>query len=200
MTSAFLLTSLLIVVSPGTGVVYTLAMSLSQGMRAGILATIGCALGVVPHLVLAISGAALFLQGHPQALTLLKYAGGVWLLYLAWQLYRDESAIQVAGSGQTPQGARIVWSGILMNLLNPKLTLFFFAFLPQFVTDENQAFRQMTLLGMAFILMTFLVFLLYGLFAAALREQLFSRPLLLSGFRRVTALVLGLLSVKLALF
>lgn len=200
MTAAFFLTSLLIVMAPGSGVVYTLTISLSQGLRAGVLAVCGCTLGAVPHLVAAVSGVALFIHGHPQALQLMKYAGGAWLLYLAWQLWRANGAMLVPDAQPASGGVRIMLSGVLINLLNPKLTLFFFAFLPQFVTDGAHAVDQMALLGLIFIVMTFVVFLLYGLFAAALRDRVITRPGFMLWFYRCAAGAFFLLSMRLIVF
>ncbi|WP_058914288.1 LysE family translocator [Entomohabitans teleogrylli] len=198
MTLSFFITSLFIVLLPGVGVMYTLAMSVSAGLRAGILATVGCTLGTLPHLLAAVSGAALFLEDNPRFLVVMQYAGGVWLLYMAWQLWRDSSQLEFRDK-ENATGRQIIVLAILMNALNPKLTLFFFAFLPQFVAGERHVVAQMTMLGLVFVLMTFVVFLLYALFALALRQALSSRPAWYIWFRKGVAVLFVPIAVSMML-
>jgi threonine/homoserine/homoserine lactone efflux protein len=200
-STAFLVTSMLVIVTPGTGAVYTLSAGLSRGRRAGLIAALGCTLGIIPHLVAALLGAAALLRSSPLAFSVVKYLGIAYLLYLAWATLRDRSAIVVRTDDEAPRpAARVVVSAIAVNLLNPKLVMFFVAFLPQFV-DENAsgALAQMAVLGAVFMALTFVVFAAYGAFAAAVRERLIARPRALTWLRRVFAAAFVGLGLRLAL-
>jgi len=181
----FLLTTLVIVATPGTGVLYTLAAGLSRGARASAIAAVGCTLGIVPHMLAAITGLAAFLHTSALAFQVLKYLGAVYLLYMAWSTLRDKSALSVDEATAPRSATQVIVSGILINILNPKLTIFFFAFLPQFVsTNEPDAFPRMVELSAVFMLLTFVVFLIYGVCAAAVRNQVISRPRVVTWMRR----------------
>jgi len=201
MSAEFLLTTLVVVATPGTGVLYTLAAGLSRGARASIVAAVGCTLGIVPHVVAAITGLAALLHASALAFRALKYLGALYLLYLAWVTWRDKGALRVDEEDSSPQSAmRVILSGILVNLLNPKLTIFFFAFLPQFVRmDESSATVRMVGLSAVFMLVTLVVFVVYGVFAASVRNQVVSRPRVTSWMRRVFAGSFVALSARLAL-
>src|SRR3954447_11031900 len=133
MSWTFLITSLVIVATPGTGALYTLSAGLSRGPRASILAALACTLGIVPHLVAAITGLAAVLHASGVAFAVVKYLGVVYLLYLAWSTWRDTGALRVEHDAPRRSARQVIVSGVTVNLLNPKLTVFFFAFLPQFV-------------------------------------------------------------------
>ena len=198
MSAEFLLTSLVIVATPGTGVLFTLAAGLARGSRAAVVAAFACTLGCVPHMVAAITGVAALLHTSAVAFQTLKYAGVAYLLYMAWSTLREKGALTVEESG-APQSARAVLvSGVLVNLLNPKLTIFFFAFLPQFVSTDG-GFVSMVQLSLVFMLMTFVVFAVYGLFAAAVRQHVVSRPRVMDWMRRTFAASFVALGARLAL-
>jgi threonine/homoserine/homoserine lactone efflux protein len=184
MSAEFLLTTLVVVATPGTGVLYTLAAGLARGARASVVAAFGCTLGVVPHMLAAITGLAALLHTSALAFQVLKYLGVVYLLYMAWSTIRDKSALTVEERAPLP-AIKVIVSGVLINLLNPKLTLFFFAFLPQFVsTSEPHASLRMLGLSAVFMVVTFAVFAVYGVFAAAVRSHIISRPRVLTWMRR----------------
>lgn len=167
----FLITSLVVVLIPGTGVVFTIGMAMAHGRRAGLIASVGCTLGIVPHLLAAVLGLSALLNASAVAFQTLKYAGVAYLLYMAVQMWREASPLDVAASAN-PVGtpARIVWRGVLLNLLNPKLTAFFFAFLPQFVPADASSPLAVTLaLAGVFMAMTLAVFVAYAWGAAAAR-------------------------------
>ncbi|MBQ0877432.1 LysE family translocator [Streptomyces rochei] len=201
MSIAFLLTTLVVVATPGTGVVYTLAAALSRGRRASVVAALGCALGIVPHLLATVTGVAAVLHASATAFQVLKYAGVAYLLYMAWATLRDKEALVVARetpAGTVPAG-RVILRGVLINILNPKLTLFFFAFLPQFVDPaEAGALPRMLLLGGVFMLVTFVVFAGYGVLAASVRSHVISRPRVMAWLRRGFAGSFVALGAKLA--
>jgi threonine/homoserine/homoserine lactone efflux protein len=200
MTWAFLITSLIVIVSPGTGVLYTLAAGLSRGSRASIIAAFGCTLGIVPHMAAAITGLAALLHTSALAFQSFKYLGVAYLLYLAWQTLKERGALRIE-QDVTPRSAlQVTTTAILINILNPKLSIFFFAFLPQFVTGkEAHPLVHMAALSAVFMALTFVVFVGYGLFAAAVRDHVISRPRVLAWMRRSFAAAFVALGVKLAL-
>jgi len=198
-STEFWLTTLVVVATPGTGVLYTLAAGLARGARASVVAAFGCTLGVVPHMVAAITGLAALLHTSAMAFQVLKYLGVAYLVYMAWSTIRDKSALAVEEAPSVP-ARQVIVSGVLLNLLNPKLTLFFFAFLPQFVsTGEAHASLQMLGLSAVFMLVTFAVFAVYGVFAAAVRSHVISRPAVVTWMRRVFGAAFLALAGRLAL-
>ncbi|MFI7635512.1 LysE family translocator [Nonomuraea sp. NPDC049400] len=200
MSIEFLLTSLVIVVTPGTGVLYTLAAGLSRGGRASVVAAFGCTLGIVPHMAAAVTGLAALLHASAVAFQVLKYAGVAYLLYMAWSTLRERGALSVDQESTPRPTAKVIADGVLINILNPKLSIFFFAFLPQFVsTGEPAALARMLELSGVFMLLTFVVFTGYGLFAAAVRNHVISRPKVLTWMRRGFGAAFAALGVKLAL-
>jgi threonine/homoserine/homoserine lactone efflux protein len=200
MTIEFLLTSLIVIVSPGTGVLYTLAAGLSRGARASIVAAFGCTLGIVPHMAAAILGVAAILHASALAFQSFKWIGVAYLLYMAWNALKEHGALRVEPDLAPRSAAKVTIEAVLINILNPKLSIFFFAFLPQFVTGgEPHPLMHMVLLGAVFMALTFIVFVGYGLFAAAIRNRVISRPLVLTWMRRTFAAAFVALGVKLAL-
>jgi threonine/homoserine/homoserine lactone efflux protein len=199
MSVEFLLTSLIVVATPGTGVIYTLAAGLTRGARTSIVAAAGCTLGIVPHMAAAITGVAALLHTSAVAFGVLKYAGVAYLLYMAWSTLRDKGALAVGQEGAPSSPSKTITTGILINILNPKLTTFFFAFLPQFVSsDDPRGVLRMLQLSAVFMLLTFVIFSLYGVFAAAMRERVVSRPRVMAWMRRVFAGSFVALGLKLA--
>jgi threonine/homoserine/homoserine lactone efflux protein len=199
MSIDFLITSLIIVASPGTGVLYTLAAGLSRGSRASVVAAIGCTLGIVPHMAAAIMGLAALLHTSALAFQTLKYLGVAYLLYMAWNALRERGALSVQKEVSAKSDLQVIVSAILVNILNPKLSIFFFAFLPQFVsTNEAHPLSRMLELSGVFMLMTLVVFVVYGLFAASVRNQIISRPRVLTWMRRSFAAAFAALGAKLA--
>jgi len=200
MSLSFLLTSLIVIVSPGTGVLYTLAAALSRGSRASIAAAFGCTLGIVPHIAAAMLGLAAVLHTSALAFAALKWLGVVYLLYMAWQALREHGALKVDGRLDARSTRRVVITGVLINILNPKLSIFFLAFLPQFIAaDEGDSVARMLELSAAFMAMTFAVFVVYGLFAAAVRDRIVTRPKAMTWLRRAFAGGFAALGARLAL-
>jgi threonine/homoserine/homoserine lactone efflux protein len=200
MSFEFLLVTLLVVASPGTGALYTLAAGLGQGARASVLAAFACTLGIVPHLVAALCGLAALLHASALAYESVKYAGVAYLLFMAWQTLKADGPLRIAAAGSRRGPLRVISDGILLNLLNPKLSVFFVAFLPQFIAaNEAQPLRRMLELSGVFMAMTFIVFALYGLFAAAARDRLIERPAAMAWLRRSFAAAFVALGAKLAL-
>jgi threonine/homoserine/homoserine lactone efflux protein len=199
-STGFFVTSLIVVVSPGTGVLYTMAAGLSRGRRASIVAAFGCTLGIVPHMAAAIMGLAALLYTSAIAFETLKYVGVAYLLYLAWRTLREHGALRVDADARSRSARQVIVSAIAVNVLNPKLSIFFVAFLPQFVTaDEPHRIAHMLELSAVFMLLTFAVFVVYGLFAAWIRRRVISRPRVLTWMRRSFAAAFIALGAKLAL-
>ncbi len=200
MSIDFLLTSLIVVVSPGTGVLFTLAAGLSRGARASVVAAFGCTLGIVPHMAAAITGLAALLHTSALAFQVLKYLGVAYLLYMAWNTLREQGALRVEKEIGPRSATQVIIAAILINLLNPKLSIFFFAFLPLFVSpNELHPLSRMLELSAVFMLLTFAVFVGYGLFAASIRNHVISRPRVLTWMRRTFAGAFVALGAKLAL-
>ncbi|WP_024803477.1 LysE family translocator [Nocardia sp. BMG51109] len=199
MSLQFWLTSLIVVLTPGTGVVYTMATGITHGFRPSIVAALGCTLGIVPHMLASITGLAALLNASSTAFAVLRYAGVAYLLYMAVRMLRDRSALTMDEETAPRSASKTITSGILLNLLNPKLTLFFFAFLPQFVSaEEPHAFLRMLALSGVFMLLTFVVFVAYGKFAALVRRRVIDRPRILTGIRRTFAAGFVALATSLA--
>lgn len=196
----FLLTALVVVLIPGTGVVYTLSVALFLGFRAGVWAALGCTLGILPHLLASILGLTTVMHLSAEAFHLLKYAGAAYLLYLAWKLWRDTGAPGIHQAARETRAADIVVKAVLLNLLNPKLTLFFLAFLPQFIlVHATSPLTDLLTLSGIFMTLTFAVFVLYGLLASGLRGRALGSPCFLAAMRQGFAGVFAVLGIRLAL-
>jgi threonine/homoserine/homoserine lactone efflux protein len=196
----FLITSLIVVASPGTGVLYTLAAGLSRGSRASVVAAFGCTLGIVPHMAAAVMGLAALLHTSALAFHTLKYLGVAYLLFMASSALKEHGALRVEQEVGARSAVQVITSAVLINILNPKLSIFFFAFLPQFVSaTESQPLSRMLELSAVFMGLTFVVFVGYGLFAAAIRNHVVSRPRVLTWMRRTFAAAFVALGAKLAL-
>ena len=205
MSLEFLLTSLVVVLLPGTGVLYTLAIGLGRGFKASIAAAFGCTLGIVPAALASIVGLAALLHTSALAFQLIKYLGVIYLLYMAWKILHDKGLMEVP-ENDTPENkgkadlVRVATNGTLLNILNPKLSLFFLAFLPQFVSpDTLHPTAALVGLALVFMAMTFVVFVVYGAFAAYARDYVIQRPSVMRWIKRSFAGVFGFLGVKLAL-
>jgi threonine/homoserine/homoserine lactone efflux protein len=200
MTLEFVLTSLAIAASPGTGAIYTVAAGLSGGPRASLVAALGCTFGIVPHMVAAISGLAALMYTSAVAFHMLKYVGVVYLLYMAWTMFRDRGMLNLTDESSGKSVGQVIVSAILINLLNPKLSIFFFAFLPQFVRHDDVApMRSMLALSLVFMAMTFITFAAYGAFAATVRQHVISNVSVQGWMRRGFAASFAGLAAQLAL-
>ena len=200
MSIDFLITSLIVVISPGIGVLFTLAAGLSRGWRASIIAAFGCTLGIVPHMLAAGMGLAALMHTSALAFQILKYLGVAYLIYMAWSTLNEQGALKVETELGARSATQVITSAILVNLLNPKLSIFFLAFLPQFVqANEPQPLAHMLGLSAIFMLLTFVVCVGYGVFAASVRKHVIARPRVLTWMRRTFAGGFAALGAKLAL-
>jgi threonine/homoserine/homoserine lactone efflux protein len=198
-STAFLLTSLVIVAMPGTGALITLSAGVSRGARAGVVAAFGCTLGIIPHLVAAVTGTAALLRASGVAFDVLRVVGVAYLLFMAVATWRDNSTLIVDGDEPGRRPARVIGSAMLANLLNPKLTVFFFAFLPQFVPPgAPHELERLLVLSGVFMAMTFVVFVIYGIAASAVRHHVIERPKVIRRMRCLFAASFVGLGIKLA--
>lgn len=199
MTLEFWITTFIVVASPGTGAVYSIATGLGRGGKASVVAAFACTLGILPHLAAAMTGLTALLHASALLFDLVKYAGVAYLLWMAWQTLQEKGAMRVDADAAPRSTVRVLVDGIALNLLNPKLSIFFVAFLPQFM-DRNAASPMVEMLALSgvFMAMTFVVFALYGLFAAAMRDHVVSRPAVMAWLRRGFAAAFVLLGARLA--
>ncbi|MEM5299349.1 LysE family translocator [Burkholderia sp. JPY481] len=200
MSIEFLVTSLIVVASPGTGALVTVGAGLSRGARAAIVAALGCTFGILPHMLAAITGLAALLHASAVAFSAIKYAGVAYLLFIAWKTLEEKGPLKITLDSPARTDRDVILHAILVNILNPKLSIFFFAFLPQFIDrGENQPALRMLELSLVFMAMTFVVFMAYGVFAARVRDRILSRPDVLKWMRRSFAAAFVGVGVKLAL-
>ncbi|UNK68442.1 LysE family translocator [Pseudomonas simiae] len=195
----FLITCLIVVLIPGTGVIFTVSTGLTAGKRASVFAALGCAAGIIPHLLASVLGLSALLHTSALAFDMLKYAGVAYLLYVSYATWRDRSAFAVSETPTLSSARSLMLRGLLMNILNPKLTIFFLAFLPQFVTPGSTApALQMLVLSAVFMGMTFAVFVVYGLLANVFRRAVIESPRVQNWLRRSFAAAFAGLGLNLA--
>jgi len=196
----FLITSLIVVLVPGTGVVYTVTTGLTLKARASLVAALGCTLGIVPHILAAVLGVSAILNMSAQLFSVVKFAGVAYLLYLAWNMWREAGTLDISGKTTETGVLQIVGRAIAINLLNPKLTIFFFAFLPLFISEEATAPTvEMIGLSLVFMAITLVVFAVYGLLASSVRTYLLNSAKAVKRLQRTFAVVLAGFAIELAL-
>jgi threonine/homoserine/homoserine lactone efflux protein len=199
-TLNFLITSLIVVLIPGTGVVYTISTGLSLGKRASLFAALGCTAGIIPHLAATVLGLSAVMHASAVAFQILKYAGVVYLFYLAYTTWRDKTAFAVDKTPSAANAGSLIIKAFLLNILNPKLTIFFLAFLPQFIAqDASDALLQLLTLSGVFMAMTLVIFIIYGLLANAFRQAVIESPPVQAWLRRSFSAAFAGLAVNLAL-
>jgi threonine/homoserine/homoserine lactone efflux protein len=196
----FLITSFIVVLVPGTGVIYTVSTGLVQGRKASVFAALGCTAGILPHLMATVLGLAAVMHTSALAFQTLKYAGVVYLFYVAYATWRDTSAFAIDENPSGTTAAGLVVKAFLLNILNPKLTIFFLAFLPQFIQPgTTEPLSQLLLLSAIFMAMTFIVFVVYGLLAHVFRKAVIESPRVQTWLRRGFAASFACLGANLAL-
>ena len=188
----FLLTSLVVVLIPGTGAVYTITTGLTLKWRASLAAATGCTLGIVPHILASVLGVSALLNMSAQVFSVLKIAGAVYLLYLAWNMWREAGTLEINKKSTETSALQIVVKAIAINLLNPKLTIFFFSFLPLFVSNNSVSpTMEMILLSVVFMGMTFMIFALYGLLASGISADLINSSRAVKRLQQAFAVILA---------
>lgn len=199
-TVHFLLTSLIVVLIPGTGVIYTVSTGLFLGRRSSIAAALGCTAGIIPHLVAGALGLSAVLHLSAVAFQVMKYLGTLYLLYMAWSMWKETGALKLDSSGGARNYRQLFVRGIALNLLNPKLTIFFLAFLPLFTAPGSSSpVLQMLVLSGVFMAMTLAVFIVYGLLAGSVRHYIINSPAITRRLQRSFAALFAALGIKLAL-
>jgi len=195
----FVATSLLLIATPGQDMILVMSRSIAQGAAAGVATAAGVSVGLVGHTVLATLGLGAILRTSEWLFVALKLVGAAYLLYLGFGLLRTRHGALALGAVSPRPLGKLFVDGAFSNLSNPKIAVFYFAFLPQFVSPSAQ---QPTLtifaLGMAFAVLTFMIKAPVGLFAGALSGWLRSRPGVLTWVYRSSGAILMGLGVKLA--
>jgi threonine/homoserine/homoserine lactone efflux protein len=196
----FLLTALVVVLIPGTGAVYTINTGLTLKWQASLAAAVGCTLGIVPHILTSILGLSALLNMSAQVFSILKIAGSMYLLYLAWKMWREAGTLVIDPKNTEASGIQIAIKAIAINLLIPKLRILFFAFLPLFISKNSPSpTLEMVILSTVFMLITFIVFALYGILASGISVYLINSSKAVKQFQQVFALIFAAFAVKLAL-
>ena len=200
MSIEFLLTSLVVVLIPGTGVVYTVSSSMGGGWRHRLFAAVGCTLGIVPHILAALLGLSAIMQTGAVVFELVRWAGVAYLIFIGVSMVRNAGALPLDDAGISGESVnRVIWRGILLNVLNPKLTVFFFAFLPQFLDAPSGLFDAgLILLSGVFMLMMLAVFAVYALASAAVRNLVLAAPVVRKWLERTLGTFLIGFAAKLA--
>ncbi len=199
MSIEFFLTSIVVILLPGTGVLYTIAIGIGQGFRPSIAAAFGCTLGILPAAIASIVGLAAILHTSAVAFQVIKYLGVAYLFYMAWSILRDGGVLDLKEEKARRSPAQVILSGMFLNVLNPKLSLFFLAFLPQFVSSgSGNVTGQLVFLAAGFMGLTFVVFVIYGKFASLARDYVISKPAVLLWLKRIFSGTFGILGLKLA--
>ena len=199
MTVYFLITAFVVVIAPGAGVVYMLAIGLGQGRSAVPMAAFGCTMGILPHLFAAIFGLVTLLHKYSLLFTAAKWVGVSYLLYLGWHMVKSQGALTISSAPTQHSGWHITRQGALINILNPKLSIFFLALLPPFLSgNPDTATCEMVGLGAIFMAMTFVVFILYGVFSAIARDRILTSQHVMRWLNRSFAAMFVALGAKLA--
>ena len=198
-TSAFLITSLIIILIPGTGIIYTVSLGMSEGRKKAFFAALGCTAGILPHLCVSIVLSSLLMQMDDKVFLAVKYIGVLYLIYLGVGMIFSKGNVQFSEHHAESRASAIIRRGVLINLLNPKLTLFFFSFLPQYVTDSSNYMIKSSLLGLLFMVLTFIVFIGYGFLAGTAKEWLCQSPKRMSFLQKYFGITFIAFAIKLAL-
>jgi threonine/homoserine/homoserine lactone efflux protein len=198
-STEFFLTSLVVVLIPGTGVIYTVSTGLLLGWQKSIAAAFGCTAGIVPHLTASILGLSAILHMSALAFQTVKFAGVLYLLYLAWSMWRESGSLRFDSPSANKGLWHIATRGFLINILNPKLSIFFLAFLPLFISPSSSSpTLQLFILSMVFMAMTLIIFILYGLSANGVRRYVANSPRAILWLQRSFAVCFAALGAKLA--
>ncbi|MBN2041806.1 MAG: LysE family translocator [Spirochaetes bacterium] len=196
----FMLTSLIVVLIPGTGVIYTVSTGITGSRRNSIAAAVGCTLGIIPHLTAGILGISAILHASAQIFQIIKIIGIIYLIYLGYGLLFNKNGIEINENNRLENDLKIIGKGILLNLLNPKLTLFFFSFLPQFITATDSGYiYQMTVLSIIFMALTLFIFIIYGILANYFKQLFIKSPRITRRIQQGFGAVLIGFAAKLAL-
>ncbi|MGD0586841.1 MAG: LysE family translocator [Oryzomonas sp.] len=195
----FLGASIALSLAPGPDNIFVVTQGIARGRKAAIVTALGMCSGISVHTTAAAFGISALFYSSLVAFTIIKYAGAAYLLYLAWRTLRERAAIRLAKADDRP-GAALFKRGFIMNVLNPKVAMFFLAFLPQFVTPKASHFAlQMLFLGFIFMLQAIVIFCLIGYFSGSIGNLILTRPRIGKYLDFMTAGVFTSLGIRLAL-
>lgn len=195
----YFVAALVVILIPGTGVIYTVGIGLMHNRLTMVYAALGCTLAITPHLLASIFGLSALLNSSAILFNILKYLGVIYLLYMAVNLFLDKGVLQFTSGKIEVTNASVIKSGFLVNCLNPKLSIFFLAFIPQFIHESNKApLMSMFILGFVFMLLTLLVFIVYGYFANLLQYKVTQSKGMIKYIQKFFAVIFGLLAYKMA--
>lgn len=195
---AFLLAASLITISPGPDNLMVLSLGMSRGRKQGMAFGLGCALGCLSHTILAAVGVSSLLMASPIAFTVLRVTGGVYLFWLGVQALRSRGGAYVPTDAPDQSAMQLLWRGVLANAINPKVMLFFLAFLPQFVdASQGDVPWQLVQLGVAFTVQAALLFGSLGYFAGTVGQWFARWPAVALWFDRVAGVIFCGLGLRL---
>ena len=196
----FFVSTLIIILIPGTGVIYTISVSISKGNKASILAAFGCTVGIIPHLCISIALSSLLVNMSSSAFTIMKLLGTLYLLYLGAGMMRSKSKLELGHVTTEEKPIQIAYRGILINLLNPQLTLFFFSFLPQYVNSNGKHYViESFIYGLICMILTLIVFMGYGLLGGITKQLIINSPKRMNLVQRLFGIIFIVFAVQLAL-
>lgn len=199
-TYTFLITILIMILIPGTGVIYTISTGISKGKKASIFAVLGCTAGMIPHLSASIILSSLLVNMSPEAYFIMKMTGTLYLLYLGFCMLLSKTGLKFDNAQTEDKPTTIISRGILINLLNPKLTLFFFSFLPQYVRANSQNYIfEFLFYGFTSMILTFIVFVGYGLLAGTAKEFIIHSPKWMNLIQKLFGIIFIVFAIQLAL-
>lgn len=195
----YIIAALLVILVPGTGVIYTIGIALMNNFSQVVFAALGCTLSITPHLLATVFGVATILHTSAVLFTVLKFLGVMYLLYIAYCMYKDKGILELKNENKFVSNYQVFKNGFLLNMLNPKLSIFFLAFIPQFISNTTSTpMLDMFIMGMFFMILTFLVFLIYGAFAGMIKNKVMQSKIILRNTQKCFALIFAILAYKLA--
>lgn len=197
----FIAASFLLCLAPGPDNIYVLTQGMTKSKKAAIITTLGLCSGIVIHTIAAALGISVIFKTSEIAFDIVKFAGAAYLLYIAYQAFKHRNApLDLTVQNSSNELKKLYIKGFFMNVLNPKVSIFFLAFLPQFVSPENGNVPiQMVSLGLIFMALTIIVFSSIGIAGNMLSAKLLEKPSIVKYMNILTSFVLGGLAIKLAL-
>ena len=196
----FIAASWALIIAPGPDMLYVITRGMAHGRRAGILSAIGVICGILVHTTAAAFGLTLIFQTSAYAFLVVKYLGAIYLIYLGIKAWRDKNVFRFQPSSSPVSFHRLFWQGVLSNVLNPKIAIFFLAFLPQFVDKTaSQVTLQLIVLGLTFAILGLGFLLVVGYSSGAIGSWITRRPGYTQFLGRLSGGILIGLGVRLAL-